>query len=64
MRSFQNFVKINFGRFLVRKDATLFIVDSQKLLTRIALLKDHLLIAKFVGPKPSSQALEKCGSKP
>lgn len=47
-----------FGVFLMRKDALTFKANSQKLLARIALLKDHILIAKFVGPKPSSQVME------
>lgn len=45
----------NFCRFLVRKDAITFTVNSQKLIERIALLKDQLLIAKFIGPKPAIQ---------
>jgi hypothetical protein len=45
----------NFNGFLVRKDAVTFKVDPQKLNARIAILKEQLLIGKFLGPKPSSQ---------
>jgi hypothetical protein len=38
--------------FLVRKYALKFKVDTEKVLARIAELKDQLLICKFVGPKP------------
>jgi hypothetical protein len=48
----------NFSGFLVRKDAITFKVDSQKLNARIALLKEQLLIAKFLGPKPAPLDLE------
>ena len=41
----------------MRKDAVTFKVDLHKLKTCIAMLKDQLLIAKFVGTKPSIQAL-------
>lgn len=51
-------VERNFSGFLVRKDSLTFEVDSQKLLTRIALLKEQLLITKFVGPKPTIHALD------
>lgn len=47
-----------FSRFMVRKEAVAFKVDSQKLLTFIALLREQLLITKFVGPKPNAQTLE------
>ena len=43
---------ISFNGFLVRKDALKFKVDTEKMLARIAELKDQLLICKFVGPKP------------
>ena len=43
----------NLSAFLVRKDAIVFKVNSQKLKERIAILRDQLLIAKFVGPKPA-----------
>jgi hypothetical protein len=49
----------NYSGFLVRKDAVRFKVDSQKLNARIALLKEQLLIAKFVGPKPVPQDMGK-----
>jgi len=49
----------NFSGFLVRKDAITFKVDTQKLNARIALLKEQLLIAKFLGPKPAPQDLER-----
>ena len=45
--------------FLVRKDAITFKVDPMKVRARIALLKDQLLIAKFVGPKPSFQDMDR-----
>ena len=48
----------NFCGFLVRKDAITFKIYSQKLNERIALLKDQLPIAKFIGPKPSIQDLK------
>ena len=47
----------SFSGFLVRKDAIKFKVNSQKLLARIAMLKDQLLIGKFVGPKPLPQEM-------
>ena len=50
----------NFSGFLVRKDPVKFKVDPQKLKARIALLKEELLIAKFLGPKPPPQDLERC----
>lgn len=40
----------NFCRFLVRKDAITFKVNSQKLIESIVLFKDQMLIAKFIGP--------------
>ena len=43
---------------LMRKDAITFKVNSQKLIERIALLKDQLLLAKFVGPKPPMQDMK------
>lgn len=49
----------NFSGFLVRKDAITFKVDTQKLNARIALLKEQILIAKFLGPKPAPQDLER-----
>ena len=49
----------NFSGFLVRKEAISFKVDPVKVSARIALLKDQLLIAKFVGPKPTFQDMEK-----
>ena len=49
----------NFSGFLVRKDAITFKVDPMKVNARIALLKDQLLIAKFVGPKPTFQDMER-----
>ena len=42
----------SFNGFLVREDALKFKVDTEKMLARIAKLKDQLLICKFVGPKP------------
>lgn len=55
-------VENNFSGFLIRKDMVPFKVNSQKLIAHINLLKDQLLIAKFVGPKPIPQAMES-GSK-
>ena len=48
----------NFCGFLVRNDAITFKVNLQKLSERIAMLKDQLLIAKFIGPKPTIQDLK------
>ena len=48
----------NFSGFLMRKDAVPFKVDSEKLKARIAMLKDQLLIAKFVGTKPPIREME------
>lgn len=42
----------SFSWFLVQKDAIKYKVNTKKLLARIELLKDQILIAKFVGPKP------------
>ena len=47
-----------FSGFLVRSDAIKFRVNPEKLLARIAMLKDQLLIGKFVGPKPNPQAMK------
>ena len=47
----------NFSGFLMRKDAVKFKVDTQKLNARIAMLKEQLLIAKFVGTKPPIQEM-------
>ena len=49
----------NFSDFLVRKDAITFTVDPRKVNARIALLKDQLVIAKFVGPKPTFQDMDR-----
>ena len=49
----------NFSGFLVRKDAITFKVDPMKVSARIALLKDQLLIVKFVGPKPTLQDMDR-----
>ena len=43
----------------MRKDAISFKVDPVKVSARIALLKDQLPIAKFVGPKPTLQNMER-----
>ena len=48
----------NFSGFLIRKDAIVFKVNKEKLAARIALLKDQLLIAKFVEPKSTSQNMD------
>ena len=47
----------SYSGFLVRKDAIKFRVNSEKLLAQIAMLKDQLLIGKFVGPKPHPQEM-------
>ena len=49
----------NFSGFLVRKDAITFKVNTNMLNARIAILKEQLLIAKFLGPKPTPQDLVK-----
>jgi hypothetical protein len=51
-------VERNFSGFLVRTCAISFKVNSQKLILRIALLKDRLLIARLVGLKPFPQYME------
>lgn len=48
----------NSNENLVRKDAISFRVNSEKLLARIVVLQDQLLITKFVGPKPPIQAMK------
>ena len=47
----------SFIGFLVRKYAIKFQVNTEKLLARIAELKDQLLICKSVGPKPPPHAM-------
>ena len=49
----------NFSGFLVRKGAISFKVDPMKMNARIALLKEQLVIAKFVGPKPTFQDMDR-----
>lgn len=41
----------------MRKNAITFKVNIQKLFARIALVRDRLMIVKFVGPKPPLQAM-------
>ena len=48
----------NFSGFLVRKDPITYKVDPIKVCARIARLKEELLIAKFVGPKPTLQDMD------
>ena len=48
----------SFSGFLVRNDALKFRVNLEKLLARIAMLKDQLSIGKFVGPKPNPQTMK------
>lgn len=48
----------SFSGFLVRKEAIKFKVNTEKLLARIDMLKDQLLIGKFVGTKPAPQAMK------
>ena len=47
----------SFRGFLVRKDAVKFKVTTEKLLACIEVLKDQLLIGKFMGTKPPPQAM-------
>ena len=49
----------NFSGFLVMKDAITFKVNTEMLNARIALLKEQLLIAKKLEPKPTPQDLVK-----
>lgn len=51
-------IERNFSGFLVRKDAIPFKLNSQKSLAWMVFLKAQLVIAKFVGHKPSLQGLE------
>ena len=51
-------VERSFSGFLVKTDAIQFKVNTKKLLARIEILKDQLLIGKFVGPKPAPQAMK------
>ena len=51
-------VERKFSGFLVRTCAIYFKVNYQKIISRIALLKDRLLIAMFVGLKPFPQDME------
>lgn len=51
-------VERNFNGFFVRKEAITFKVDTKKLLSRIVELKEQLVIAKFVGPKPNPKVLD------
>ena len=48
----------SFSGFLVKIEVIQFKVNTEKLLARIKVLKDQLLIGKFVGPKPSPQAMK------
>lgn len=52
-------VERNFNGFRIRKNVVPFKVNSEKLVAHIALLKEHIVIAKFLGPKPTPQILEK-----
>lgn len=47
----------SFSGFLMRKEVIKFKVNIEKVLARIAMLKDQLLISKFVGSKPPPQAM-------
>lgn len=47
----------SFSGFLVRKEAITFKVNTEMLMARIEVLKDQLLIGKFVGSKPLPQAM-------
>lgn len=48
----------SFNGFLLRKDVIKFKVNTQKLLAIIDVLKDQLLIAKFIGSKSSFQVMK------
>ena len=48
----------SFSEFLIRTEANQFKVNKEMLLARIEELKDQLLIGKFVGSKPSPQAMK------
>ena len=48
----------SFSGFLVRTEAIQFKVNTEMLLARIEDLKNQLLIGKFVGSKPSPQAMK------
>ena len=48
----------SFSGFLVKIEAIQFKVNTEKFLARIEVLKDQLLIGKFVGPKPPPQAMK------
>lgn len=52
------YIERNLSSFLVRKEVVHFKVNSQKLLACIALMRDQLVIAKFLGPKSSPQTME------
>ena len=51
-------LEISFSGFLMRKEVIKFKVNTEMLLARIDVLKDQLLIGKFVGPKPSPQTMK------
>ena len=53
-----SYLERNFSGFLVRKESIKFKVNTDRLLARIKVLKDQLLIGKFVGPKPNPQAMK------
>ena len=53
----QSNLERSFSGFLVKTKAIQFKVNTEKLLARIKVLKDQLLIGKFVGPKPPQQAI-------
>lgn len=57
VRSFHQTWKETIVVFLVRKDANKFKVNTKMLFARIALLKDQLLIGKFVEPKSPPQTM-------
>lgn len=52
-------VERNHSGFLVRKNAISFKVDDLKLGNHITFLKDQILIAKFMGPKPYQKVMHK-----
>ena len=53
-----SYLERSFSGFLVKKESIKFKVNTDKLLARIEVLKEQLLIGKFVGPKPNPHAMK------
>lgn len=51
-------IKMNYIGFLVKKNAILFKVYSEKLVACIMLMKEQMFIAKFMGMKPTPHYME------